>query len=222
MRIVSFGFIALLPLLNKVCIPGENLALVTRSHVGRHILRLYDVRRKRRTASDMTSLEAFHFDYDEHWDSEVTCASYSPDGRLLALARNDDRLHVYDTRYLNKRPLLRFFHWGEHRDDAVCGRDNDTQKLKRYGVTQMSWVQGWRGRGLGLVSGGGDGCVRLWDALGSDDDPLNGEVLAQTDWSIGSFSLGDSYNGEKPLVVGDNGARAYIYDRTSRIEDISP
>ena len=119
-------------------------------------MRLFDARRNSKQALETISLEPFHFDYTNHFESEVTCSSYSPDGRLLALARNDDRLYVYDSRYL-RGALYRFFHWGEHTDDIVCGQDLETKVLKRYGVTQIQWVQGWNGSGLGLVSGGGDG-----------------------------------------------------------------
>lgn len=40
------------------------------------------------------------------------------------------------------------------------------------------------------------------------DDPLNGAVLARCDDDIGHFSLGDCYEGEKPLVV-------YVFTRLS-------
>lgn len=45
------------------------------------------------------------------------------------------------------------------------------------------------------------GCVRFWDVRRSADDIQNGEVLAQPNSDIGHFSVGDPYNGEKPLVV---------------------
>jgi hypothetical protein len=45
------------------------------------------------------------------------------------------------------------------------------------------------------------GCVRFWDVRRSADDISNGEVLARPDSDIGHFSVGDPYNGEKPLVM---------------------
>ena len=30
---------------------------------------------------------------------------------------------------------------------------------------------------------------------------MNGAVIAETDFDVGHFSLGDTYKGEKPLVV---------------------
>jgi hypothetical protein len=77
------------------------------------------------------------------------------------------------------------------------------------------------------------GCVRFWDVRRSGDDISNGEVLARPDSDIGHFSVGDPYNGEKPLVVwvyrpktlllnlmifvhsGDNGGRLYVYDHAT-------
>lgn len=45
------------------------------------------------------------------------------------------------------------------------------------------------------------GCVRFWDVRRSSDDISNGEVLARPNSDIGHFSVGEPYNGEKPLVV---------------------
>ncbi|KAI0322675.1 WD40-repeat-containing domain protein [Amylostereum chailletii] len=205
---------------------GQNLALITRATAGVHTLRLYDVARQMGArASSKVALENFAFECDTslHFASEVTSSSFSPDGRLLAIARNDDRLHVYDTRYLGKGPLLQFYHWGELREDAVTGWDNENAKILHYGITCARWVEGWYGHGLGIISGGGDGCVRLWDVMGSDTDPRNGEIIAEASWSIGRISLGDQSKGEKPLVVGDNGGRVYIYDHVSgSLEDAEP
>ncbi len=39
------------------------------------------------------------------------------------------------------------------------------------------------------------GCVRFWDVRRSSDDISNGEVLARP------ISVGEPYNGDKPLVV---------------------
>jgi len=52
-----------------------------------------------------------------------------------------------------------------------------------------------------FVLGRKKGCVRFWDVRRSSDDISNGEVLARPDSDIGHFSVGDPYNGEKPLVM---------------------
>jgi hypothetical protein len=57
--------------------------------------------------------------------------------------------------------------------------------------------------------------VRFWDTRRSGEDMENGEVLARPDVDVGHFSVGDPRKGEKPLVVGDNDGRVYVYDYTS-------
>jgi len=140
-------------------------------------------------------------------EDDVTGVRFSPDGLLLAVARSDDELHVYDSRFLGRGgdPMRRFLHWGE---DGFVGGD-------RWGIVDAVWVDGWCGRGLGIVTGGSDGCVRFWDVRRSGDDILNGEVLARSDSDIGHFSVGDPYAGEKPLVIGDNGGRVYVFDHAT-------
>ena len=149
-------------------------------------------------------------------EGEVKAVSFSPDGLLLAVARSDDELHVYDSRFMgsSREPMKRFLHWGE---DHCVGGD-------RWGIVDAVWVDGWCGRGLGVVTGGSDGemspraspprlltfsfrlcakkgCVRFWDVRRSTDDISNGEVLAQPNSDIGHFSVGEPHKGEKPLVV---------------------
>ena len=128
---------------------GSTLALFTLGPGASHVLRLFDLRTKRaRRAVHKTALEAFRFARGAPaCDGEVTAAAFSPDGALLAAARNDNQLHVYDARFLARGPLLRFCHWGAER----CAPGG------RFGVTEAKWVQGWGGLGLGLVSGGMDG-----------------------------------------------------------------
>ncbi|KAI0048349.1 WD40 repeat-like protein [Auriscalpium vulgare] len=166
---------------------GARLALFTTDEDS-HTLRLYDVRRRTgRRSIDMIKLEPFAF---ESPPGEVTTASFSPDGILLAVARNDDALHMYDTRFLERGPLARYLHKREDRD----------VDMPRYGVAEAVWISGWQGFDLGLVSGGTDGCVRYWDTRRSADGQ-EGEILAQVSDDIGHFALGDPYKGEKPLVV---------------------
>jgi hypothetical protein len=45
------------------------------------------------------------------------------------------------------------------------------------------------------------GCVRLWDVRQSADNPENGMVIAETEYDIGHFTLGDTFKNEKELVV---------------------
>ena len=75
------------------------------------------------------------------------------------------------------------------------------------------------------------GCVRLWDVRQAADSPANGRVIAETDFDIAHFSIGDKSKGEAPLVVyvflyvlpslsiltdtnsGDSGGGISIFDR---------
>ncbi|KAF8481034.1 WD40-repeat-containing domain protein [Russula ochroleuca] len=192
---------------------GARLALCTAARDGTNFLRLYDIRRKDGQRPLQTiQLDTFFIGQDssaqlEPREGEVRAVSFSPDGLLLAVSRSDDELHIYDSRFMgrDREPMRRFLHWEE---DCCLGGD-------RWGIVDAVWVDGWCGRGLGVVTGGSDGCVRFWDVRRSADDISNGEVLARPDSDIGHFSVGDPYSGEKPLVVGDNGGRVYVYDHAT-------
>lgn len=121
---------------------------------------------------------------------EVASVTFSSEGRLLAVARSDNALHMYDIRALSKGPLAMFKH-GEL--DAVGSIG--------YGVVHASWVEGRDRRRVGIVSGGNDGCVRLWDPSIASSDVSQGKVLARTEFEVGYFSMGDTWAGEKPLVL---------------------
>ena len=81
-------------------------------------------------------------------DGEVNCAAFSPDGIFLAVARNDNVVHVYDSRNLERGVLYSFQHNYPNRE--VAG-------FKGFGIVEAQWVTSFDGRGLGLVSGGNDG-----------------------------------------------------------------
>ncbi|KAH8991931.1 WD40-repeat-containing domain protein [Lactarius akahatsu] len=164
---------------------GERLAICT---VGPR--QVYDVRRRNgQEPIQHIRLDTFDSGSPEPGshanEDQVTTASFSPDGILLAVARSDDELHLYDSRFMGRN---------------------------KWGIVDAVWVNGWCGRGFGIITGGADGCVRFWDPRRSAEDVQNGEVLARPNVDVGHFSVGDPHNGEKPLVVGDNGGRVYVYD----------
>jgi WD40 repeat protein len=137
---------------------GERLALCTTSGEDSHSLRLYDVGRKNgKSPVQEIRLDSFYVgpgrSQVESREGEVRAVSFSPDGLLLAVARSDDELHVYDSRFMgrSREPMRRFLHWGE---DCCLGGD-------RWGIVDAVWVDGWCGRGLGVVTGGSDGEI-LW------------------------------------------------------------
>lgn len=135
---------------------GARLALCTAARDGTHFLRLYDIRRKDGQHPLQTiQLDTFFVGPDsspsqlEPREGEVRAVSFSPDGLLLAVSRSDDELHIYDSRFMgrNLEPMRRFVHWEE---DCCLGGD-------RWGIVDAVWVDGWCGRGLGVVTGGSDG-----------------------------------------------------------------
>jgi WD40 repeat protein len=134
------------------CLTGARLALCTAAHDGVHFLRIYDVHRKNgQRAVQEVQLDSFYpnFPRPTAREGEVTAVSFSPDGLLLAVARSDDAVHVYDSRFMGQglEPLRRFLHWG----------DNCCMAGDEWGVVDAVWVDGWCGRGLGIVTGGSDG-----------------------------------------------------------------
>lgn len=151
----------------------------------------------------VTALQPFVLNNTRGFESEVTSAKFSPDGMLIALARNDNSTHIYDIRNLLCGPLYKLRHNG-HDKNKWTGGEN-------YGVTHIEWESEWyRGaeHGLGLVSGGGDGTVLLWDLLHALGEPRK---VAQAHYGITTFSLGDHSKGEKSLIVGDCGGNIHIY-----------
>ena len=45
------------------------------------------------------------------------------------------------------------------------------------------------------------GCIRLWDTKLASSDPVNGRILAQSDDDVATFSLGDIFEGEVPIIL---------------------
>ena len=156
---------------------GSNLALVTNTDE-HNTLSLYDIGRRDGTRPISTQeLRRARPNLDSPINGrnealEVTCASYSPDGNLIALGRNDSEVDVYDVRFLGEKggTWARINHPRKTRVER--GMKDD------YGCQHLAWVQGisgfggggrhrkgggragmgsgW-GTGLGLVTGASDG-----------------------------------------------------------------
>lgn len=205
-------------------VSGQRLALFTRGPRESNTLRIYDISRKDgREPIFFCDLAEFEKDSGDDEDGEVNCAAFSPDGIYLAVARSDNVVHVYDSRNLEKGSLYTFRHNYPNRE--VAG-------FKGYGIVEAQWVTSFDGRGLGLVSGGNDGnitqklastslnssclsgCVRLWDVSRATDSPGNGRVIAETDFDIAHFSIGDRSKGEAPLVMYVAQLSSYILSLT--------
>ena len=129
------------------------MALCTAARDGAHLLRLYDIRRKNgQHPLQKIQLDPFNVGPESSQlerEGEVRAVSFSPDGLLLAVSRSDDELHIYDSRFIgrSRAPMRRFLHWG---DDCCLTGD-------RWGIVDAVWVDGWCGKGLGVVTGGSDG-----------------------------------------------------------------
>ncbi|KAJ7307022.1 WD40-repeat-containing domain protein [Mycena albidolilacea] len=184
---------------------GDTAALVTTDCVN-SFLRIYDIRNKNSVASQTICLEPFTSASE---GAEVNSMMFSPDGIYLALARDDNRTHVYDSRMLKRRGML------EKRGVLYDFKHAETRfsatGQKSFGVVSVKWVQ-TRASRLGLVTGGNDGCIRLWDPLRGSAEG-EGKVLMQASADVAHFTLGDRFSGEHDLVVGDSDGDVYILDR---------
>lgn len=121
----------------------SQLALVTNSGEG-HYLRLYDVARH----NGEHPIETITMPPAQNREElEINKTSFSPDGILLAVARNDNTAYVYDTRFI-KEELYALRHVGE---------SVSVEREREYGMTAALWHDGVRGKGLGLVTSSVDG-----------------------------------------------------------------
>lgn len=177
---------------------GSTYVLITCGENNRHPIRLYDVARKSGYAVAETTLEP---SASQVATFEATTATFSSEGRLLAVARSDNAVHMYDIRALTKGPLATFKH-----------EELDAVGSAGYGAVHARWVEGRDRRRVGIVSGGNDGCVRVWDPSIASSDKSQGKVLARTEFDVAYFAMGDMWTGEKPLILGHCGGGLYVYE----------
>ncbi|KAJ7656388.1 quinon protein alcohol dehydrogenase-like superfamily, partial [Mycena polygramma] len=171
---------------------GDRAALVTTDETN-SFPRIYDIRTQNGTAMQVQSLEPF----PEKASREMNSVAFSPDGIYLALGRADNCTHVYDSRMLKSGMLQRGVLYNfRHSQVRFSPATPENQLL--FGVVGVRWVAS-RSTRLGLVTGGNDGCVRLWDPLRANEP--GGTVLAQADSDVAHFMLGDRFKGEHELVV---------------------
>ncbi|KAK2463584.1 hypothetical protein APHAL10511_004335 [Amanita phalloides] len=164
------------------------------------IIRLYDIGRKLVSAVETVRMEPFR----QRINGEVNSISISPDGIYVAIARGDNRVHVYDSRFFKRGTLFEY----EHQGPSLVNPGHHS-----FGAVGVQWAETEHSR-LSLVSGGSDGCVRLWNPLEAVSSPKNGIILAQAHSDVGNFSLGDRTQNEQQLIVGDGSGEIYIYNST--------
>lgn len=188
------------------------IALVTENR-GRHKLSFFDVARDDGHVTSRIELRPpTIFAGSEQKKLEINDATFSPDGNLLALARNDNVTDIYDTRFLDRV-------WATlpHTRSSMTSLPVE----ETYGVFGAHWVQGRDWGSLGLVTGGADGqslfslndiiltsaflvwigCIRLWDVLRAPSEASESTVLAELNHDVAHFIIGDPYKGEKRLVA---------------------
>ncbi|TBU35131.1 WD40-repeat-containing domain protein [Dichomitus squalens] len=192
---------------------GERLFIATEGpgRTPSYFLRQYDVRSAAdRRAVQQVELEPFAGSPDRNY-TDINSLSLSPDGIYIAVGRTDNWVDVYDARMLQRGPLHNYAHEGGglHKYRAVNMGEGGASD--EYGVVKTQWVDSYP-FGFGLVSGGADGCVRLWDAKLASSDPVNGRILAQSDDHVATFSLGDIFQGEVPIILGDTFGRVTLFD----------
>ncbi|KAH9944484.1 uncharacterized protein BXZ73DRAFT_39487 [Epithele typhae] len=165
-----------------------------------YTLRVFEASKLISRPAQTVELEPFlaPFDRDRTY-SDVNSMSVSPDGLCVALGRTDNWTDVYDTRMLTKGPLRSFGHEGEIEPESA-ETEGSSKRITTYGIVKTQWVNG-PPYGYGLVTGGIDGDVRLWDIKRAADDPLNGRVLAHGDSDVATFCLGDVSKGEIPIIL---------------------
>jgi WD40 repeat protein len=149
-----------------------------------------------------------HLEPSDTRQVEVSFCKWSPCGTYIAVGRNDDRIDMFDSRFIKYGPVSRMFH-GEP--------IKRTAWKTLWGITGLEWVEGAGYAQQALVSGGTDGeyygctflaentsdlevtgCVRLWDVRHAD--PVC-DTLAEMEADIAGFSVGDIGKREAPLVV---------------------
>jgi WD40 repeat protein len=95
------------------------------------------------SAQARISLEAF-----DTPQAEVSSCKWSPCGTYIAVGRNDDRVDLFDSRFIKYGPVSRMYH-GEP--------IKRTPWKALWGITGLEWVEGAGYSQQALVSGGNDG-----------------------------------------------------------------
>ncbi|KAF8527863.1 hypothetical protein BU17DRAFT_81108 [Hysterangium stoloniferum] len=178
---------------------GGKIALFT-SHEDRLFFRTYDVRHKLEKHCAEVELPPGPRNPDPEFCREVSKSVWSPDGLLLAVGSNEDDVYIYDVRQLRQSvgPILSLNH--------------KTHTRSHFGITVLEWTTENRfckTQRLGLLTGGADHCVALWDINTACKER---RVVAELQGQVGVGHFGDLSRGEKPLVAGDTDGHVYIYD----------
>ncbi|KAF9364823.1 hypothetical protein BGX34_000288 [Mortierella sp. NVP85] len=148
---------------------------------GDGILRVFDVQR----AKEIEAVISGHED--------VNLVDFSPCETYVISCSHRNEVAVFDRRFYAREPLHRFQHLHKDDDDSNAGI-----------TTALWWPTGLLGTSQSmLVTGGGDGAVRIWDIRRATDDA---EKLS-FDTHVGPVArMVASSNFEHLLVGADTGA----------------
>jgi len=148
---------------------------------GDGILRVFDVQR----AKEVEAVVSGHED--------VNLVDFSPCETYVISCSHRNEVAVFDRRFYAREPLHRFQHLHKDDDDSNAGI-----------TTALWWPTGLLGTSQSmLVTGGGDGAVRIWDIRRATEDA---ESLS-FDTHVGPVArMVASSNFEHLLVGADTGA----------------
>lgn len=131
--------------------------------IKKYKLHLIDIRG---SPQPISSISLKRFGRDDHM-REVNLTSFASDGRYLAVARSDNQTHIYDSRMLTKKPLMKCLHLGKSLvlpSDATQGENTKHKRHNHYGVLNAHWATLPSGQ-LQIITGGEDGKVSFFILL---------------------------------------------------------
>ncbi|KAG0265260.1 hypothetical protein BG011_005131 [Mortierella polycephala] len=128
--------------------------------------------------------------YSGHED--VNLVDFSPCARYIISCSNNNEVAVFDRRFLGEPALHRFHHASKEDDDANAG------------ITSALWWPSCMGSNRPmLISGGGDGTVKLWDIQRATEDAEIWSLEANLG-PVARVTASSSF--EHLIVGGDTGA----------------
>ncbi|KAF9431504.1 hypothetical protein BGZ76_000229 [Entomortierella beljakovae] len=156
---------------------------------GDGFLRVFDVR----------SAKEIEIAYSGHAD--VNLAEFSPCETYIISGSNSNEVAVFDRRFLGSEPLHRLCHqkWD---DDANAGI-----------TSALWWPTGLGSSQTMLISGGGDGAVKLWDIRRASEDT----EIWSFDAKLGPIARMVSSDFFESLVVGGDTGAVSVFTISNRI-----
>ncbi|KAG0040397.1 hypothetical protein BGZ82_003122 [Podila clonocystis] len=152
-------------------------------------IRIFDVKKTKEIQSAITRHE------------DVNLVDFSPCGNYVISCSHTNEITVFDRRFLPPKSEYRPLHVWRHSDP-----ENGEQHV---GITSAIWWPTFRQQGLCtssqamLMTGGGDGCVRLWDLRAATEDAH----LWSMDGRVGPIArVAASPELEHMFIGGDTGA----------------